>query len=295
MKKLAFAALLLAGLAQATGCIFVSDDEGGQFEVRWALLAGSTPTTCEAVGADYVASLATLNETGEGFEDLFHNCSAGTGTTFSMPLGTYTVDVSIWDDVNMDTTASGGDIINAADDIQMNLQDVVYNSSLDVDGDTVQLPVTTYVFAPQTANIDFSVDFGAAGGTNCTSPPGVVQMDIQLYDAGGSQCLSVTLSGITDAGGAPTTDTLCDTTYPLCEETNVIMTLDNLDPGDYELEIWGLKGAVGPDLYPCYSSGPIAFTVLPGTDDDLGAIAAPFDESMFPVECNATKPLPPLR
>src|SRR5688572_11707379 len=90
MKKLALAAIACAGLTQATGCIFVSDDDvdTAQFGYFW-----SVDTGCAA--GDYVSFVAT--GPGTPFDDIY-DCVDGQRTSPAMELGSYTISGSLVND-----------------------------------------------------------------------------------------------------------------------------------------------------------------------------------------------------
>lgn len=281
MKKLAFTALMFAGLAQATGCIFVADDDDtGRFHATWSITAGGAASTCDAHGADYVALTSTLAGTAQGYDDLF-DCGDLAGTTNPLPLGDYTIAVSIWDD--------NGTFENLNDDTKLNLQDAVYNESLLVGGATENLPNTNFDFPPPTGDVSFRVDFGNAGGMNCTSTgaggSGVVQQVVILRDAQGN-AVTATYTGVDQKGVSFTENTGANV---VCMENTVVQTLQDLDPGSYSLAIHGLKGAVGGGTNDCYFVMTMSFTV--NGDLDLGTILVPFDPAPADeAACNATKP-----
>jgi len=102
MKKLVFAALMLGGLAQATGCIITSDDDDddvstAQFDVHWTLTEGTSDTT--AACADYgIDTIQVVSEptSGSQYIDLY-DCTDGYNSTAPLPLGDYTVWVNALD------------------------------------------------------------------------------------------------------------------------------------------------------------------------------------------------------
>jgi hypothetical protein len=96
--KLSFAALALVALTQATGCIFVSDDEvdQGVFRTTWTLTQNGSTVSCGDVGADGVSFLSTAASTNMGYDDVF-NCTALAGNTSPLPLDDYQISVSVLD------------------------------------------------------------------------------------------------------------------------------------------------------------------------------------------------------
>lgn len=72
-----------------------SGDGTGQLTASWSVLEGDSASTCAAVGADAVA-IVSVPSSGTGYRDVF-DCDALSGTTFPLPLGSYTVTVQIED------------------------------------------------------------------------------------------------------------------------------------------------------------------------------------------------------
>lgn len=103
MKKLVIPALLF-GAMSATGCIFVSDDNGDDvivdgtatIDVEWLLEDDGAAAACPA-GATTAAIHAQAASDGEVFTDLY-DCADGGGITTDLPLDTYTVWVELTDD-----------------------------------------------------------------------------------------------------------------------------------------------------------------------------------------------------
>jgi hypothetical protein len=274
MKKLALAALVFAGLGQATGCIFVADDPSGNFRATWEVTVNDQVSSCEAVGAARVSVLSTNSATGEGNDDIF-NCTAYAGVTDLYPVGDYTIVMNILD-------ASD----NALSDM------IPLSTSIDFDGETVNLSLAEFAFTVQTHALDFDVHFGddTVTGGNCvssTTGAGIAQQQINLIS--GTECLAFTIGGdITDVNGAVTTESTC--TPFLCQEDAVLHTIAGVTPGTYTMEILGFKSGVGEELDLCYQT---AISVTVGaTDQDLGTIEAPFDpDPADDAACNATKPV----
>lgn len=74
----------------------------GFFTATWTLTKNGNPVTCAQVAATNIQLFATTADGNQMFGDYFP-CSQGTGTTsFDMPLGGYSVVVSVLDD--QDTT-----------------------------------------------------------------------------------------------------------------------------------------------------------------------------------------------
>ena len=129
MKKLVFAALMLGGIAQATGCIITSDDDDddtAQFEITWNLTAGDTDAAITCADAS-VASIGVISQLtgGQDWIDLY-DCIDGYNATAPLPLGDFTVWVEALD---------AGDNMIAQSNSQV--------ATLDVGGELVPL---TYTF-----------------------------------------------------------------------------------------------------------------------------------------------------
>lgn len=283
MRKLAFTVVALAGLMQATGCIFITDDEdGGYIHGDWTLeVEGGGPITCAEVNADYVSFLSTLEGTTDGIDEMF-DCSAGQGMTGLLSEGSYTVSVTLWQDPNGDTTDVGGVLTNAADDVKLSGEPgALYTGEVVTLGETTHLTKTIFEFPPLSHDITFKVDYGMSGGSNCSSGAdgntGVAQQETQLLS--GNQCLAVALTGGDQSG------TTCEAPI-LCLENTVVQTLSDVPAGTYTLRVKGRRGATGVNTVVCYS-GDIVFEA--SQDGDIGTVAAvwaPEDEA----ECNKTKP-----
>ncbi|MSP15651.1 MAG: hypothetical protein EXR73_03375 [Myxococcales bacterium] len=291
MKKLGsmvFALVGLVGFAQA-GCVLVVEEHEGQLGYSWDVLANGAAADCASVesssGAAYTSFVATLAGSGMGYDDLY-NCSDAAATTSKLPLGDYTVVASLLD--------NSGSPDNGGDDTTLAQGGTATASLLYADELVV---VTTFVFnvetAPATAEITFGVDYGVAGGANCTSTTaggsGVAQTEIRLFETGSGMCLDSGQYGCLDAADQPSLCGLC--AKEICQENSTALQLV-LFAGSYEIDVIGYKGAVaGNEVYSCYAmAAPLSFTVVGGTNQDLGNLIAPFDDSLHPTECNATKP-----
>jgi hypothetical protein len=272
MTKLALAAFALAGLTQATGCI--AADEEAQFSLSWTISQGAAPSDCTVIGANGVSFVFT--GPGQAFDDIY-DCEPTSHDSPSMILGAYTIS---------------GSLINDADQANVIIFDQLnVTSSLDVVDELKVVP--TFAFdAPSAAqDVGFGVDFGVAGGDNCTSTgaggSGVVQQQIDLYDLGAGTCLATFHITGTDQENLAFDDLTC--APALCYENSVTQTINALPPGDYTMDVTGFKGAVGAQLNACYY-GTKDFTV-PVTGADIGNVIAAFDP--LPADdaaCNATKP-----
>lgn len=85
--------------------------DGGFYAATWTMVSprGRTYLACEEVGAERVSVLATNADTGEGYDFLFA-CDSGAGFTGKLPLGTYTVVVSLLE--------PGGEVVASASPVQ---------------------------------------------------------------------------------------------------------------------------------------------------------------------------------
>lgn len=277
MKKLAFGLLTLGMMTQASGCIIVSDDEEGYFEADWVVLPDGT--TCADVGGDTVSILST-DSFGDGYEDLF-DCADLGGRTSPLPVDTFTVSVGLLD-------ANGNSLL--VEPITLT------NQTIHHDGQVVPLPVFEFDFSRA---ITFAVDYGTAGGNNCSSgganDNGVVLQEVAIMD--GSSCipLYIYFDGDNNQCGA-SGDSAClvcgtgSDALALCQPSTVQQMVYGLPlTGTFDLAIYGYKGAVSGDPVLCYQSSQ-SFT-LAGADLELGVISVPFDPAPADeADCNATKP-----
>jgi hypothetical protein len=150
MKKLVIPALLLGAL-QATGCIFVSDDDTedtASINVSWNLVSDGAPANCPA-GATTAAVNAQRGGAGAPFVDLF-DCADGAGFADDLPLDTYTVWIDFTDDSGNVTYAQ-----SEAADVTLSTPGQQATASFTVDVD----------------NGFFDVQWDIAGG-GCASVPG---------------------------------------------------------------------------------------------------------------------------
>ena len=122
MKKLVMSALLFGVLAQgATGCIFVSDDDGddttsgtASVTATWSIFDGENAAGCP-VGAGTAAVNALRAGDSEPFVDLY-NCEDGSGDALDLPAGDYTVWVDLTDD-------SGATLFAQSESVAIGLSD----------------------------------------------------------------------------------------------------------------------------------------------------------------------------
>lgn len=182
MKKLVFAALVLGGLMQATGCVISSgDDDTGAFHAQWTLIGryaadpetpSDTVLTCDDAG---VASIAVHSLPASGLDcdpnfagnecvDVF-DCIDGNGHTAPLFADTYTVWMEALD-INDDPIAisfsSAETPLGGGDDIEMDM-------SWPVDAGNFSL---TWTLVDSVSNDPITcTDAGAAGGVSITATP----------------------------------------------------------------------------------------------------------------------------
>lgn len=276
MKKLALVALALASMGLA-GCVV----ESGTMLADWTIVAPQG-ATCDQVNATHVEILTTRMGSTIGLADITRcqGQNSSTAETSELDLGDYTVQVSL---------------INAGADIGSDLDDIVIDTfpsettQIFEDGQVVMLGQYNFeAAAPAPADATFRADYGAVGtaqGSNCETTAnggnGVVQQETILKKDGtpimkmytGVDQAMMQFSGTT--GG----------TAVLCMDNAVVQTLQDLDAGNYEIEVHGLKGGTGMMTHLCYS-GTKTFTVTAGTNLDVGDVNAPFVGTAIP-ECNA--------
>jgi hypothetical protein len=111
---------LAAALTLISGCIVVSDgvDAGdpldAQLYLDWDVrdVVTDDPLTCATVGADTIRVKARNASTGKSYVDLF-DCSAFSGTTYSLTAGDYyvTVDIAY---CGTDPACSNPDVLSSA-------------------------------------------------------------------------------------------------------------------------------------------------------------------------------------
>ena len=200
MNKLVFAALLLGGLAQATGCIISSDDnnETAYFDVSWNLTEGPNDTTATTCPGDTV-EVVSQRVGGTEYIDLY-DCVDGSGVTAALPLGDY----SVWVNVRQNETLMA--------------QSFLGTSRLDLDGETVLI------------GFDIAIDGGFFGLT-WSMTDDVSDLTCSEVGAGGVSVLS-TLVGPNTA-----TDDIFDCTdasavtakLPFGEYVIVVALLDEVD------------------------------------------------------------------
>src|SRR5438105_3717911 len=103
MKKLALAAFALAGLTQAAGCIFTSDDtSGAQFRYAWTVTGG----TCQP---SWKVSFVATPSAGQPFDDIY-NCSDNQDNSPTYALDSYVIAPTLFDDVDGVTSTTTDDV-----------------------------------------------------------------------------------------------------------------------------------------------------------------------------------------
>jgi hypothetical protein len=287
MKRLALAALLMGLLVPTTGCFIVTDDDDddvgdddddddgtGQFELTWTLESGGQEITCEEAGAEAVAVFAAP-PVGDAYSDVF-DCADGQGITSPLPADDYTVTVQIIESGNICSSETF-----PVDGAPPCLGESAPRDGTLDPGEIVDLGDFLFDFEPAAAfDVQFSVDFGDAGGANCEGGEGVISQDTVVSLQTDMQCIPLELVGEGDAG----VDDTCSG-FAACMEPEVVQTLVGLDPGDYRLSVEGLIDDEGGNSVRCYH-GDIEFAVTDG-EEDLGILLAPFDPK-DPKACGAT-------
>lgn len=275
MKKLALAALALAGLTQATGCIFVSDDtsDGAQFTYSWTI-----DQPCAAVGANGVSFVATPS-VGQAFDDIYNCEQQASHDSPTMPLDTYTISGSVIDDSVTPAVV---------------FDEITMTGTLDQLDEIVPLPTFNFSVAPPSVDISFGVTFSSTS-TNCDNTNmgglGIVQVSVDVYDTGSATCLGTyTITG-TDQDGQPINDSTCHgEPYMLCVENTVTLTINDLPPGTYDLVAIGWKGCNDAVLDSCYAGTK---TVDASSSGDVGDITGMFlqpTDPLYDPDCEMCKP-----
>src|SRR5262245_28935158 len=170
MRKLMFAALSVAVLGQATGCILVSDNPRGQFGVTWEVTLDDSPVDCAIVGAQNVE----VDVTPVGSTDLVIKtapCSLGGMTTDKFDAGDYTITVNV-------LGPDGTPLTDSA----------TFTATIVNDGDLVALPDVNFAFESYRLSFDVRMGDSTVHGDNCDSTnastpgAGVVQEEILFMD-----------------------------------------------------------------------------------------------------------------
>ncbi|MFH0902843.1 MAG: hypothetical protein V2A73_19615 [Pseudomonadota bacterium] len=267
MKRLV-AALAVVMSIQAGGCI-VEEVDQERIAVSWKLYQGGYEMECAALGIDTINITSTSQTTDDIFVDIF-DCGDDNGLTAYLDWDTYKITAEA-------LTSAG--TVTSEEEITLTL-----------DGNEVSAPSAAFTFFFLGYNVSFAVDYGNAGGDNCTDN-GVVQQTVFLSFKDGDQCLDATVSGVDQTSAAFEVDT-CEEPA-LCMASSVTQTIKDLPIGDYTLTIHGLKGGVSDDTAICYIK-TMDFS-LDGTEPDLDVtlevIAVPFDDSLDDNDlCNMSKP-----
>ena len=246
----------------------------GNVNVSWAITLNSAAATCAAVGAAGVEFIHRATS-GKEYRDTF-NCSDGSGTV-ALPAGGYTLFAYLLD-ANDDrlTDGPGAPLTVAA-------------------GQTTNVGVIEFAFTLGT--VTFRVHMGSAdvtgGNCNPTNPgngAGVALEEISVIRVSSSQCILLSITGVTNENDQPVTESTCDPF--LCQLETTVHTLSGLQDGQYLMAVFGHKGATSAQNAPiCYVSDEMGFTISGGNTVNLGQIFAPFD-TQFDTQnlCNATKP-----
>jgi len=204
MKKLVIPALLLGAL-QATGCIFVSDDDTedtATINVSWTLVSDGAPAGCPA-GANTAAVNAQRDGQGSPYVDLF-DCSDLSGFADDLPLGTYTVWIDFTD---------GGSSLYAqsqAAEITLDTPGEQASASFEVDVDNGFFDVSWEIHS-------------AGGGTGCAS---VAQNGVGVLST-----LAGTVEGVDDKFTCAAGESPAIATTPALPIGDYTVVLSLLEPG----------------------------------------------------------------
>lgn len=266
MKK---ATLLV--LALAAGACSVNE---GTFTVNWTVSLDGATTTCSNVSASTVTIVATKMNGGRKYQADFP-CTAMSGE-FDVPPGTYAIAAEIYDSRNT----------------------LYYSIPADrtftlKDGDTQPLGTFNFAFTLPSYRASFRVHMGSAEvtGGNCTSTnpnngAGVALEEVRL--AQGGSCIPATMTGVINENNQPVSRNTCD--QIVCQPNSVVHTIEGLQPGNYQIQLLGYKGATSGAAHACYYSLAMPFSIT-NADVNLGEVFAPFDPlPADDVFCNATKP-----
>lgn len=258
MRKLCLVALLAGALSQTSGCIISTDDDDptGRFFATWSLTSGNTVISCAEAGADRVKIESELVGTGEVFRDIY-DCGDGQGTTDPLPIGPYDVTVTLLA-VGMPEASNG----------------LLQSSVLEVDlfdREIVSLGEFEFPVFGAPGDIEFTIDYGQSGGSNCGGGVGGSRVDdqnITVFLEGDNQCFALELA----LPSQQNVSNICNE-FALCEENDAIQALLDVPPGDYEMVVEGLRDDPdGGDPVACFA-GVVAFTV--DGDEDLGILGIP--------------------
>jgi hypothetical protein len=243
---------------------------GGTVRLSWSLNVNGAPGTCAQVGASEIVVIAMRGGTRT---DVFFDCTPSGAGEFPTLAGLYSFEIQLIDvagnrlnsvPVIITRDVFAGDIVNLGNfEFDFNLS---YSATF-----TVQMGDNTV-----TGNCTASNPGGGAG---------VAVEEIRVSTGGA--CIPMTLSGILSETNQPTTGQTCS--LIVCQPETVVHVLEGLTPGNYQIQVFGYKGAIGPTpVGPCYLSTIRSFTITSG-NVNLGTIVAPYDLAA-PSECDATKP-----
>jgi hypothetical protein len=256
MKKF----VVVIGLASLVGACGGGDDtpDGlASIDVTW----GFTPTNaCQAGESIHFA----LTPDPFGDDDIFdclngeHDPADQSGTIGAIPLGSYTIDASVY--------------LN--DQAELDVAPDSFSVSLDVDGQNLTRTVT-FARGAQAFDVTFTVDFGNAGGMDCDQTTaggtGVNQQTVDLVDLADSTCVAVVIAE--DDAQYDHADA-CSTDPSVCmgAGTGDSLTLLDVPPGNYRLDVTGIN-FMGDTCW----EGSATFGTATATSDtlDIGAVSVP--------------------
>ena len=276
MKK-----LVMIGLASLFGACGGGDDtvDGmASIDMSWSF----TPTDgCQAGESIHFAFDPSPFTSDDIFDCLNgeHDPADQSGTIGAIPLGSYTIDASVF--------------LNDQPELSVTPDSLSVN--LDVDGQVLSRSVT-FARGFSSYDVSFTYDFGGSGFTqNCadadtgTTDAGVINTEIELDD--GTQCLAVSMTG-TDQTGTPFDVDTCGAAF-VCNEQDIVHTLNDVPPGAYTLTITGNKMRLAGWSFPCYVSS-YTFDTSDATTQAFSLTPDPLVVMFQDVtECNETKPTRP--
>jgi hypothetical protein len=269
MKKVLLALLAVAAASQLVACV---SDNDATVRLSWTITVNDAPGTCGSVGATDIRVIA--NEGGSRTTVDFNCTSSGSGE-FDIDEGLYDFEIQLIDVAGT----------------RLNTVPILMTRDIFA-GDIINLGNFDFDFLLQ-FRASFSVHMGSAevtggncNGTNPNNGAGVALEEIRI--AGGGACLAFPMSGVINESNVPFTGGTCQ--QLVCQPNNIVHTIENLPPGNYQVQVLGYKGATSGTPRACYYSLATPFTIT-NKDENLGQIFAPFDPlPADEVFCNATKP-----
>jgi hypothetical protein len=270
MKKALLAVLAVAAASQLFACVSNND---ATVRLSWTILVNGAAGSCASVGATDIRVIATR---GGSRTVVDFNCTTTGSGEFDIDEGLYTIEVQLIDSAQN----------------QLNSVDIIMTHDLFA-GDVVNLGNFDFSFT-LSFRASFRVHMGSAAvtGGNCspTNPgngAGVALEEVRI--AQGAACLgSFDMTGVIDENNRPFTARSCQ--QIVCQPNSIVHTVEDLLPGNYQIQILGYKGATSGTPRACYYSLAMPFTITNG-DVNLGEIFAPFNPlPADDVFCNATKP-----